>query len=369
MRIYKIRDFDEVKKEFEEKNPHIELLTYNGCNKICKFDDRIYGPFEGKYSRVFCGRKKHPKRSKDTKNETRRQTTYKKYGVYNISQLKETKEKVIKTNNKKFGCDFPLQNKEFKEKTKQTLLNKYGVDHISKTKDFIDKVKKTCLEKYGVEFPNQSKIVRDKTEKTNLKKYGFASPMQNQDIIDSKNKTILERYGVDNISKLQETKDKVKQRGIESGKIISFNGIAIVDIFRSKEFKVSYTSVINNFHLYGEEALEPSFYDEYVSRSRIAEKWLLQIEDNLGYTIDREFHISGTFFHADGFDSKTNTIYEFYGDFWHGNPNVFNLSDFNKKKKITYGELYENTMLREKILKDLGYNLIVIWEKDFISTI
>lgn len=30
--------------------------------------------------------------------------------------------------------------------------------------------------------------------------------------------------------------------------------------------------------------------------------------------------ISGRIFKVDGFDPIINTIYEFYGDFWHGNP-------------------------------------------------
>jgi hypothetical protein len=34
---------------------------------------------------------------------------------------------------------------------------------------------------------------------------------------------------------------------------------------------------------------------------------------------------------ADGFDPKTNTIYEFYGDFWHGNPKIFRTTDINPR--------------------------------------
>ena len=67
----------------------------------------------------------------------------------------------------------------------------------------------------------------------------------------------------------------------------------------------------------------------------------------------------------DGYDPKTKTIYEFYGDFWHGNLNIYNKENINQVSKKKFGELYENTMNREKYLKSLGYNIISIWENDF----
>jgi hypothetical protein len=68
---------------------------------------------------------------------------------------------------------------------------------------------------------------------------------------------------------------------------------------------------------------------------------------------------------VDGYDSITNTIYEFNGDFWHGNPNLYNPEDYNSVSKKTFGELYRNTINREKYLIKRGYNVISIWENDF----
>ena len=62
---------------------------------------------------------------------------------------------------------------------------------------------------------------------------------------------------------------------------------------------------------------------------------------------------------------ETNTIYEFYGDYWHGNPKRFILTDINKRTKTTFGELYKNTLQKEKDIRELGYNLVVIWESDW----
>ena len=52
-------------------------------------------------------------------------------------------------------------------------------------------------------------------------------------------------------------------------------------------------------------------------------------------------HVGKKWFYVDGFDPITNTIYEFNGDSWHGNTNIYNATDFNKQAKKTYGELFE----------------------------
>lgn len=67
---------------------------------------------------------------------------------------------------------------------------------------------------------------------------------------------------------------------------------------------------------------------------------------------------------VDGFYLQTNTVYEYHGDFWHGNPNKFNQNDINPVSKKSYGELYTKTLQRDRTIRDLGYNLIVKWETD-----
>lgn len=68
--------------------------------------------------------------------------------------------------------------------------------------------------------------------------------------------------------------------------------------------------------------------------------------------------------HVDGYDPKTNTVYEFYGDYWHGNPNVYDENEMNTTVKKTFGELYRKTLEREELIKK-NYKLITIWEKDY----
>ncbi len=101
-------------------------------------------------------------------------------------------------------------------------------------------------------------------------------------------------------------------------------------------------------------------------------KWLnfIQLKDNI--TIQHaenigEFKIPNTIFKADGYCQETNTIYEYHGDFWHGNPDKYISHHINPITKITFGELYQETLKREAKFRDMGFNLITIWESDWIK--
>jgi hypothetical protein len=80
--------------------------------------------------------------------------------------------------------------------------------------------------------------------------------------------------------------------------------------------------------------------------SKIAQEWInllliKQPELRYFYHENGEYNIPNTNYKADGYDKKTKTIYEFHGDFWHGNPDVFNHKLMNDVCKKTFGQLYE----------------------------
>jgi len=77
---------------------------------------------------------------------------------------------------------------------------------------------------------------------------------------------------------------------------------------------------------------------------------------------DRQYPI-GPFF-VDGFDPSTNIVYEFLGDFWHGNLSIYNPENINPKNKKSFGELWETTLLRFEYLRKQGYKIIYIWHSD-----
>ncbi len=70
-------------------------------------------------------------------------------------------------------------------------------------------------------------------------------------------------------------------------------------------------------------------------------------------------------FYFDGYDEKTKTVYEYLGDYFHGNPEIYKTDDINKLVKKSFGQLYKETFDRLNNIKSLGYNVKYIWEKDW----
>ena len=78
-----------------------------------------------------------------------------------------------------------------------------------------------------------------------------------------------------------------------------------------------------------------------------------------------EVLIPGTRWYADGFSAELNKVYEFHGDYYHGNPRRYAPDVFNKRCKRSMGELYEATRKRRTVLEGLGYAYEEIWEDEF----
>lgn len=98
--------------------------------------------------------------------------------------------------------------------------------------------------------------------------------------------------------------------------------------------------------------------------SKLEKEWL----DNIG--IEEKYrqyrvNVGKKLYKVDGYSPINNIVYEFYGDFFHGNPNKYNKDSINPLLKKKYSDLYDRTIKRENEIKSLGYNLITIWEGDY----
>lgn len=58
-------------------------------------------------------------------------------------------------------------------------------------------------------------------------------------------------------------------------------------------------------------------------------------------------------------------VYEFWGDYWHGNPTKHDPNKYNKVCKKTMRELYEKTMEKRERIIAAGFFLVEIWESDW----
>jgi hypothetical protein len=81
---------------------------------------------------------------------------------------------------------------------------------------------------------------------------------------------------------------------------------------------------------------------------------------------NRQYVIEGVG-RVDGINKKKMIVYEFLGDFWHGNPKIYPPNKINNVTKNSFGELYSLTNLRMKKLRDLGYHVNYIWESDWCA--
>lgn len=94
--------------------------------------------------------------TKESKRDKYVNTCLDKYGVDNISQLENIKEKKKETTMENYGVKNPFQSEMIKEKSKETLIQKYGVDHNMKLEITKEKIKQTNIEKYGVPSASQN---------------------------------------------------------------------------------------------------------------------------------------------------------------------------------------------------------------------
>lgn len=151
-----------------------------------------------------------------------------KYGVENVKQVKQFKDKAMKTYNsksdeekaeiqkrkektmmKKYGTTNPsyvdeIKNKISKKnkanatsrmkKLKKNNQKKYGVDNVFQLEEVKEKMKKTFLKKYGVENPSQSDEIKLKKEETCVKRFGVAYPMQHNCIYEKQQKYRWKNY-------------------------------------------------------------------------------------------------------------------------------------------------------------------------------
>ena len=68
---------------------------------------------------------------------------------------------------------------------------------------------------------------------------------------------------------------------------------------------------------------------------------------------------------VDGYNHKTNTIYEFHGCFWHGCQKCYKSDYVNPINYTKASDLYYKTIERSLAIRNAGYNLVEIWKCDF----
>lgn len=178
-----------------------------------------------------------------------------KYGVVNVFQLPEVREKMAATNLKKYGHEHAIEAPMIREKANNThkqhwgstflaskegrrivrdaIIAKYGTDNVAKVPEIRQKICNTNLQRYGVERPLcnneiyqkgvQTKLelhgvthtwyeeARNKRIQTNRDRYGTDWATQNKTVIEKRRRNNQQQWGVDNVLQREDVKAKSKQ--------------------------------------------------------------------------------------------------------------------------------------------------------------
>ena len=103
--------------------------------------------------------------------------------------------------------------------------------------------------------------------------------------------------------------------------------------------------------------------------SKMSIMWLNYMSKAKGLNIqhalnggEKKLTIDGKTYKVDGFCKETNTVYEFYGCFWHGCPNCYKPNIINSKNQRDMGTLNDLTIEKRETIKSVGYNHVSIYE-------
>jgi hypothetical protein len=90
---------------------------------------------------------------------------------------------------------------------------------------------------------------------------------------------------------------------------------------------------------------------------------------NTKYSIlyDSPIYTDGKCYKADILIKELNLIIEFNGTYWHCDPRFYNKDYLHKRKNKTAEEIWDIDKKRNENLKNLGYDVKVIWEFDFME--
>jgi len=113
-----------------------------------------------------------------------------------------------------------------------------------------------------------------------------------------------------------------------------------------------------NNHIYNKNGCPSCGYNV----SKMCSDWL----DDLGIeNKNREIFIKikNKNYKVDAFVLEDNTIYEYFGYFWHGHPDYFDPKEKNPRSKILFGELYKKTLDRIECFEKSEYKLVYKWGK------
>ncbi len=159
----------------------------DGCNTTVTYRQIADIIYVNKFTKNHFPRKPHTEEAKDKIRKGLKKTVQEKYGVDNIMEIQEYRDKIKTTKKEKYGDE----NYTNPIKNKQTKLERYGNENYQNW----DKIRATNYERYGAPVYVATKEGQARKEQTCLEKYGFKHSVLAPEIIAKAKATKLAKYG------------------------------------------------------------------------------------------------------------------------------------------------------------------------------
>lgn len=256
--------------------------------------------------------------------------------------------------------------REYKLAYKQTTfllsyfsIKKRGVKEANASVSRLKKYRKTCKDRYGVDNVSKLEDVKEKKKETFFENYGVDNIWKSKDYYEWLHEYMKDEYGSKSLpnrfGNMQKYWDKKSTE--EKRKHMKPANKAYVEYWNNlsdEQKNIIIRKRCRNLHL------NPSFTSKLETRcSSILTKMSLSYVYQ--FWINRKSY--------DFRINKTNIIIEVQGDYWHANPKLYREDDiisypegFKKAK-----EIWKRDKKKENEARRYGYIVIYLWESDFLS--
>jgi hypothetical protein len=260
-----------------------------------------------------------------------------KFGTKTPAESKQIKEKIIKTNQERYGGNSPQSNTDIRNKSKETLLKNWGVDNPGKNEtilkkriesfkksDYKENFKKTSVEKYGVEHPWMNKEIHNKS----INKSILTKNKKISNIIE--NKLTNTNYNLISID-YDKFKREIQISCVDCGSNFKINREDFHHRFKSKTTICTNCNPINSSKS-GSEMELVKFISSVYNKTIITNRKII-------YPYELDIYLP-----------DDDLAFEFNGLYWH--------SEDQKGKNYHY--------IKTKKCEESGIELTHIWEDDWV---
>ena len=240
-------------------------------------------------------------------------------------------------------CSRKCSGKDIAVKNKERLNKMYGIDNVFQLKEVKDKIRHTNLEKYGVEYSSQRKDWSDIVKRSNLEKYGVEYVSQLQEV----RKIISSKLSYNFVHAEDMNLDFIKSHFIKDGKFLNDDFTKYFNITRKTALKYRNVFNIDTPLEYKQSRPQKELFDWIPCSNKVYNDRKVITPNELDIVlpdIKLAIEYNGAFYHSDKFKpkdyhlSKTNQCEEAGYHLFQ----IFDTDDIDIWKSMISGKLGKN---------------------------